>query len=504
MNHNQRTLKAFHHYHHHQEEEEEEQEPLIIKKLIKWIPKPIKNQFIKSNQYHNLLPDSNHHSSKYIKSSTRQSQSKSIIIIIFLIGFLIIYNLISWILDQPNHLDLDPIIDPITFQIRPTGDPLRTPTKRRTKSSVAIQQENEERQSSYNLRILHAIHRNITKASRKLKNKIVPIYDPLEEAHLDRSDALVPTSEVRNSSQFMWYKGDEGLRKNRPASRFKCDQSLGKSSTLLFIGIFTTPERVSKRNLIRTFLKADLPPLGKNHHQPLIDLVFVSGKPKNEYWNYLIQEENKVNGNDMIVLEDVENDNIDVGKTYEYFKWISQGADGRWKDDDDDGRQTEARVDHRVGRPQFVMKADDDTFLVIPNLIREFQNLSCDSNIYWGTTQGSNPLLPSYFRGLAYALSWPLVEWIGSSNMAYEAQVGIEDARVGAWLSELEPSQDPLIWIDVGWRMGDWNQLEIDEKTIGLHWLKSIEWFPMVKIRVLEAWKKAGAEFRWDWYYKLT
>lgn len=60
--------------------------------------------------------------------------------------------------------------------------------------------------------------------------------------------------------------------------------------------------------------------------------------------------------------------------------------------------------------------------------------------------------------------------------MSSEAQVGIEDARVGAWLTELNQDVDPVTRVEVGWKMGDWNQMEIDENTIGLHWLKHVEW----------------------------
>ncbi|EGF97964.1 family 31 glycosyltransferase [Melampsora larici-populina 98AG31] len=487
-------------------QQEQEQEPLK-KKLSKLIPNQIKNQF-KSN-HQPLLPDPNHPTR--FKPSNNQRLSKLIIIIIS--SILIIYNLISWTLDQPNHLQLDPIIDPITFQIKPIGDPYQK-TKNiqtKTKSSVSIELQNQERLSNYNLRILHAIHRNITKASKELKNKSIPIhYDPLEETHADQLDPSLTKNHPSNLSEYLWYKGDQGLRSNRPVSRFKCDAKLQKDCSLLFIGIFTTPDRYSKRNLIRTLLKADLPPSSSsssNHQAPIIDLVFISGKPKNEYWNYLIEEENKRYGNDVIVLENLEKDNIDLGKTYEFFRWVSMGANGRWKMDRVLDREIglenrDPRI-KEIGRPQFVMKSDDDTFLVIPNLIKEFQNLDCGSNIYWGTSQGSNPLFPAYFRGLAYALSWPLVEWIGTSNMSYESQVGIEDARVGAWLSDLDDRVDRLMRIDLGWRMGDWNQLEIDSDTVALHWLKSIEWFPMVKFRVLEAWRRSGLVYRWDWYFKL-
>lgn len=36
-----------------------------------------------------------------------------------------------------------------------------------------------------------------------------------------------------------------------------------------------------------------------------------------------------------------------------------------------------------------VMKLDDDTFLVMPNVIRNFTTLDCARSVYWGTEQGA-------------------------------------------------------------------------------------------------------------------
>lgn len=60
--------------------------------------------------------------------------------------------------------------------------------------------------------------------------------------------------------------------------------------------------------------------------------------------------------------------------------------------------------------------------------------------------------------------------------MSLSSQVGIEDARVGAWLTDLDPVQDPVVRINEGWKMADWNQVEIDQDVIALHWLKQTEW----------------------------
>jgi hypothetical protein len=103
--------------------------------------------------------------------------------------------------------------------------------------------------------------------------------------------------------------------------------------------------------------------------------------------------------------------------------------------------------------------------------------------------------LVSDFRGLGYALSWPLVRhppvpssshshsynydskisWLGNANLKPPYTVGIEDARTGYWLSHL-PSTSELVLSDQGLKMGDWDQMTINVDTIALHWLKWDEW----------------------------
>lgn len=45
----------------------------------------------------------------------------------------------------------------------------------------------------------------------------------------------------------------------------------------------------------------------------------------------------------------------------------------------------------------------------MPNVISAFRHLNCAENIYWGTSAGKSHYFGDYFRGLAYAMSWPLV-----------------------------------------------------------------------------------------------
>ncbi|KAI9619012.1 hypothetical protein KEM48_006483 [Puccinia striiformis f. sp. tritici PST-130] len=408
------------------------------------------------------------------------------------IGFLLLlagvssYLLLVSLLDHPNSLELDPTIDPVTLQLRPLGDPLKLndPVQQQpSRASVALSQSNRERESGFSLRMQHAIHHNITSLNATSITQALKFAQNI----LHRM-TLKPARSPGN-----------GTCPTKHSSR-------------------TDPPPASvKRNLIRTLIKSDLPP------NSLIELKFISGQPENENWTELLKIEQSLH-HDLVVLKDLE-DNIDRGKTFEFFKWIAQREKRRqdiitsdsslptshqfldeaaldgWPESSSDS-SVDDRDPRKVayGKPKFVIKSDDDTFLVIPNLLKVFKDLDCQKNIYWGTSQGASKIFDAYFRGLGYGLSWPLVEWIGTSNMSLESQVGIEDARVGAWLTDLNPLEDPLIRIDEGWKMADWNQVEIDKDVIGLHWLKKTEWFPMIRLKVLKVWEAAHQPYRWDYF----
>jgi hypothetical protein len=128
----------------------------------------------------------------------------------------------------------------------------------------------------------------------------------------------------------------------------------------------------------------------------------------------------------------------------------------------------------------------------MPNIISAFKDLDCSTNIYWGTSAGRSHYFGDYFRGLAYGLSWPLVclntrfyatlpyytgsnvissyqaSWIGNADMPLAHVIKIEDARTGQWLRALDPMTDAINRIDMGWTMGDWNQLDVSIETVAL------------------------------------
>lgn len=141
---------------------------------------------------------------------------------------------------------------------------------------------------------------------------------------------------------------------------------------------------------------------------------------------------------------------MDDGKTHTYLQYLAK------------------TYTHSPDRPQFVLKADDDTVFAVPNLVAAFQTFNCNANLYFGTTKGANPDLMPYMRGLAYGLSWPLVAWLGNVELSAAHVSLFEDARTGEWLRHLDPLTDPVERVDLGWAMGDWNQVHVTSGTVAL------------------------------------
>ena len=64
----------------------------------------------------------------------------------------------------------------------------------------------------------------------------------------------------------------------------------------------------------------------------------------------------------------------------------------------------------------------------------------------------------------------------------------IEDARTGQWLRHLDPITDPIKRIDMGWTMGDWNQLDVTTETVGLRESPFLLLPLLIRLLALSVW----------------
>ncbi|CAO1632493.1 unnamed protein product [Parajaminaea phylloscopi] len=181
---------------------------------------------------------------------------------------------------------------------------------------------------------------------------------------------------------------------------------------------------------------------------------------------------------ELLALED----SIVKGKTYHYFRWLAQ-----------------TRSNNRP--PRFAMKTDDDTFHVIPNLLDIFANLSCSTNYYIGTSWGCSQPFPFHFGGLGYALSWPLVAWLGDGKELRPKDTdNQEDARLGSYFTALDREREPVVTLDYSIRMGSFFEETVfpqNTHTIALHYLKKEDDYLAYSEKMWAIWRSAGKPWSW-------
>ncbi|XP_008808354.1 uncharacterized protein LOC103720439 [Phoenix dactylifera] len=198
-----------------------------------------------------------------------------------------------------------------------------------------------------------------------------------------------------------------------PSSNF-IDPVAPKPDFRLLIGILTRADLYERRHLLR--LVYSLQPRRATAH---IDIRFVFCNLTKEDQRVLVALE-ILRYDDIIILNCTEN--MDNGKTYTYFASLPELFDGTNGDD----------------RPyDYVMKTDDDAYLILDNLAESLMNKSRE-DMYYGFVLPCVSMDPfhDYMSGMGYILSWDLVEWISTSEMVRNRTVGPEDRLTAEWLRD--------------------------------------------------------------------
>ncbi|EGG12974.1 family 31 glycosyltransferase [Melampsora larici-populina 98AG31] len=155
--------------------------------------------------------------------------------------------------------------------------------------------------------------------------------------------------------------------------------------------------------------------------------------------------------NDIVILEIPEN--MNRGKTYAYFRWASENATipfyyhSTSSGDTNEPLQLEAgdqKPDQKVSvgfrKADFVVKADDDAFIVLRELERHLR-VAPRNKTYWGY------LIRNLFMGgECYALSSDLVDYVASSASVLNHLTGAEDKKVAKWM-RIHPNATSINWV---------------------------------------------------------
>ncbi|XAR73614.1 Galactosylxylosylprotein 3-beta-galactosyltransferase [Bertholletia excelsa] len=201
------------------------------------------------------------------------------------------------------------------------------------------------------------------------------------------------------------------LVKSPPLSSFNTTTATTQTPLLqprfsLLIGILTRADKHEHRHFLRLIYGIQSSPLA------LIDVKFVFCRLNKVEQRVLLSLE-IMRFDDIIILNCSEN--MNSGKTYTYFSSLPHIL---------------------LRRYDYVMKVDDDVFLRLAPLAVSLEPLP-RLDLYYGFVIPCISMNPykDYMSGMAFLLSWDLVEWIGSSDIPANDSNGPEDKLVGNWLN---------------------------------------------------------------------
>ncbi|TVU47033.1 hypothetical protein EJB05_06609, partial [Eragrostis curvula] len=223
----------------------------------------------------------------------------------------------------------------------------------------------------------------------------------------------------------------------------------GRPELSILVGVHTTAGKHSRRSLVRMAYALQQTPALRAR----VDVRFVlCARPMPPEHRTFAALEARAHG-DVLLLDCDEG--ADMGKTYTYF--ASMPA---------------------MTRPyDYVMKVDDDTFLLLDALV-ETLRAAPREDVYCGVGLPMyERAFPPFMLGMGYLLSWDLVEWIATSDMVKREAIGPEDVTTGNWLNKENKAKNRL---NIFPRMYDYKSdkpKDFLENTIGVHQLKEdIRW----------------------------
>lgn len=176
----------------------------------------------------------------------------------------------------------------------------------------------------------------------------------------------------------------------------------------VFVGVFSMDAAYERRHLIRSTYARHSRPIDPTTGRPAhnVQLKFVLGKPRIQHARRVALEMETYN--DLVIL-DIE-ENMNRGKTYAYFRWASENATVPFYyhqpdrfppsspsasiPSDSVHRLESTNQLHKVSvgfrKADFVVKADDDAFIVLSELERHLR-VAPRTKTYWGCKSSTFP-----------------------------------------------------------------------------------------------------------------
>ncbi|CAK9137981.1 unnamed protein product [Ilex paraguariensis] len=236
----------------------------------------------------------------------------------------------------------------------------------------------------------------------------------------------------------------------------------------ILIGILTLPDHYHKRHFLRLIYGTQSPVGAK------IDLKFVFCNLTKEDQTILVALE-IMRYDDIIILNCKEN--MNKGKTYTYFSSLPDLFNSS------DGPSPPYH---------YVLKADDDTYFRLSNLVESLRPLPRE-DLYYGYVIPCPSMDPfvHYMSGMGYLISWDIVEWIRESEIPKNHLEGPEDKVFGDWIREGHRAKNRY---NAKWSMYNFPEPptrcthELWPDTIAVHllktqekWIRTLQYFNVTK-----------------------
>lgn len=206
------------------------------------------------------------------------------------------------------------------------------------------------------------------------------------------------------------------------------------------IGVMSVDNMVERRNVIRNTYVRHTPPRHAQTGRPLsqAQVKFVLGRPRKEYQHAIAMEMEMYN--DLIVLDMKESQWSD--KTLGFLRWAAENATVPMLVPSASpsavhvGNKT---YEVREKFVNYVLKADDDAFVVLEELERRLRATPRQLS-HWGYK-----IADWFMGGGLYALSHDLVQFIAASPKIKGWPALKEDEQVSRWLA-LHPRAGDIVW----------------------------------------------------------